>query len=119
MFKVVSFRAIPVQITRMKPIEDSCNRALNKKTLAPLSEKDNEERLSSQNFWLKGVDKAIIVQSFPLKEHFHRLKIEFERLSVCLEALSNIMDICFVNGLGQTVYPLSSAGEVYIGSGSK
>ena len=35
--------------------------ALNKKTLTPLSEKDNRERLSSQNFGLKGVGKAIIV----------------------------------------------------------
>ena len=61
MFKVVSFKAIPVQKTRMKPIEDLYNQALNKKTLTPLSEKDNRERLSSQNFGLKGVGKAIIV----------------------------------------------------------
>ena len=79
-------------------IEDLYNLSLNKKTLSPLSEKDDEERLCSQNSGLKGVGKAIIVHSFLVKEHFQRLKTEFEKLSVCEKALPNKMDISFVSG---------------------
>lgn len=44
--------------------------SLNNSTHAPLSEKDREGKLSDDRFGLKGVGKAMIVKSLPLKEQF-------------------------------------------------
>lgn len=54
-----------------------------KDTHTPLSEKIKEERLCNNEFGSIEVGKAMNTQSFPLEEHFQRLRIEPQRLRMC------------------------------------